>query len=141
MGRCQELRNFLDGVVIGCNKYSCKMSALLNIPQSALWLQQSESQSGRSCNITEVGAFLKGPALQTSRLHVAFRLDQEQLHRASWVSMMEQLYPCLASKCELQRCKAHRHWNPEKARRVHASPSRSPMEESGSAVIRRLILV
>lgn len=63
---------------------------------------------------------------------------------ASWVSMMEQLYPCLASKCsskcELQRCKAHRHWNPEKARRVHAS-SRSPMEESGLAVIRRLILV
>lgn len=88
--------------MIGCNKHSCKMSALLNVPQSALWLQQSESQSGRSRNITEAGAFLKGLVLQTSRLHVAFRLDQEQLHRASWVSMMEQLYPCLASPSAVQ---------------------------------------
>jgi len=120
MGCSQELSEFQCGTLRGChlcNKSSCEISSLLNIPQSAVsgiitkwtWLgtTATQPQRGRHRKMTERGQrmliahsahmivnFLQSQSLQTSKLHVAFKLAQEQCVESfmEWVSMAEQLH-------------------------------------------------
>ena len=125
MGRSQELSEFQCGTVIGChlcNKSSREISSLLNIPQSTVsgiitkWKQLAtaaiQPQSGRPCKMTERGqrmlrrilcrgCFLLSQSLQTSKLHVVFRLAQEQSFM-EWVSMAKQLHPSHTSASAMQ---------------------------------------
>ncbi|CAI9533805.1 unnamed protein product [Staurois parvus] len=68
MGRSPELSEFKYGTMIGChlcNKSTCEISLLLNIPRSTVsgivtkWKQLGtraiQPQSGRPCKLTEPG--------------------------------------------------------------------------------------
>ena len=70
MGRSQELSEFQRGTVIGChlcNKSSCEISSLRNIPQSTVsgiitkWLgtTATQPQSGRPRKMTERGQWMR----------------------------------------------------------------------------------
>ncbi|CAI9600240.1 unnamed protein product, partial [Staurois parvus] len=100
-----------------CNRSTCEISLLLNIPWLSVsgivtkWrkLETTATQpgSGRPCKMTEqvqlmlnaqcieVDNCLQSQWLKTSKLHVAFRLAQQQCIESfmKWVSMAEQLHP------------------------------------------------
>ncbi|CAI9579949.1 unnamed protein product, partial [Staurois parvus] len=94
MGCSQELSEFKRGTVIGChlcNKSICEISLLLNIPRSTVsgfitqWKQlgttsaQPQSDRGQhmlKCTVRRSGQL--SSELKTSKLHVAFRLAQQQ---------------------------------------------------------------
>ena len=126
MGRSEELSEFQRGTVTGfhlCNKSSREISSLLNIPHSAVsgivtkWKRlgttATQPRSGRPRKMSEQGQrmlscivanFLQSQSLQTSKLHVAFRLAQQQCVESfmEWVSMAEQLHPSHTSPGAMQ---------------------------------------
>ncbi|KAL0165431.1 hypothetical protein M9458_041184, partial [Cirrhinus mrigala] len=81
MGRSQELSEFQRGTVIGCH--------LCNKPRKLT------ERGHRMLRREEIANFLQSHSLQTCKLHVAFRLAQEQCTESfmEWVSMAEQLHP------------------------------------------------
>ena len=110
MGRSQELSEFQHGTVIGChpcNKISCEISLLLNIPQSTVsgiitkWQRlgttATKPQSARPCKMMEhcermlrctvrrgrqLSAESIAPDLQTScGLQISSRTVRRELHR------------------------------------------------------------
>ena len=129
MGRSWELSEFQHGTVTGChlcNKSSHKISSLLNIPRSTvsgiitkwkcLGKTVTQPRSVRPCwgaECAEVTNFLQSQSLQTSKLHVAFRLAQEQCVESfiEWVSMAQQPHPSHTSASAMQtiRCSGVTH--------------------------------
>jgi len=83
----------------------------------------SQELSGFQCGTVIGYRDTVSQSLRSSKLHVAFRLAQEQCVKSfmEWVSMAEQLQPYI-TKCNAKRwmqwCKARRHWTLEQWRRV-----------------------
>ncbi|KAL0147114.1 hypothetical protein M9458_057638 [Cirrhinus mrigala] len=150
MGRSQELSEFQRGTVIGyhlCNKSSCEISSLLNIPQSTvsciirtwkrLGMTATQPRRGRPRKLTERGQRMLRRIVRRGRqlsaksiatdlkiscgLQISSRTVHRELHGMSFHgrAAASKLY---ITKCNAKRrmqwCKARCHWTLEQWRCV-----------------------
>ena len=148
MGHPQELSEFQHGTVIGChlcNKSSCEISSLLNIPQSTVsgiitkWKRLGttapQPRGGRPCKMMEWGqrklrcimrrgrqlsAESIATDLQTScGLQISLRTVHRELHGMGFHGRVAASKPYISkcnATCWMQWCRARRHWTLEQWR-------------------------